>query len=85
MNNINNDPRLKNLSPIKQKLISEIANSSTSKPMEQMLPEIMQINQELSRRNIAFTKEESNLIMDILMEQASPDERRKIAMIRSMM
>lgn len=85
MNNINNDPRLRNLSPIKQKLIREIANSSTSKPMEQMLPEIMQINQELSRRNIAFTKEESNLIMDILMEQASPDERRKIAMIRSMM
>lgn len=85
MYNLNHDPRLKNLSPIKQKLIREIANSSTSKSMEQMLPEIMQINQELSRRNIAFTKEESNLIMDILMEQASPEDRRKIAMVRNMM
>lgn len=84
MNNINQDPRLNKLSPIKQRIIKEIAGSSTSKSMEEMLPEIMQINQELSKRNIAFTKEETDLIIDILMEQVSPAERKKFAIIRSM-
>ena len=50
--------------------------------MEQMLPQIMQLNRELQKRNLSFSKEESNLIMDIMMEQASPAERQKIAMFR---
>ena len=83
MNQFENDPRLKNLMPLKRQIILELANGSHNATREQMLPQIMQLNRELQKRNLSFSKEESNLIMDIMMEQASPAERRKIAMFRN--
>ncbi len=85
MNQFENDARFKNLAPLKRKIILELANGSSSKSIEQMLPEIMQLNRELQKRNLSFSKEESNLIMDIMMEQASPADKQKIAMLRSIM
>lgn len=83
MNQFENDPRLKNLMPLKRQIILELANGSHNATMEQMLPQIMQLNRELQKRNLSFSKEESNLIMDIMMEQASPAERQKIAMFHN--
>ena len=68
MNQFENDPRLKNLMPLKRQIILELANGSHNATMEQMLPQIMQLNRELQKRNLSFSKEESNLIMDIMME-----------------
>lgn len=85
MNQFENDARFKNLAPLKRKIILGLANGSSSKSIEQMLPEIMQLNRELQKRNLSFSKEESNLIMDIMMEQASPADKQKIAMLRSIM
>ena len=82
MNQFENDPRLKNLMPLKRQIILELANGSHNATMEQMFPQIMQLNRELQKRNLSFSKEESNLIMDIMMEQASPAERQ-IAMFRN--
>ena len=83
MNQFENDPRLKNLMPLKRQIILELANGSHNATMEQMFPQIMQLNRELQKRNLSFSKEESNLIMDIMMEQASPAERQKIARFRN--
>ena len=65
MNQFENDPRLKNLMPLKRQIILELANGSHNATMEQMLPQIMQLNRELQKRNLSFSKEESKLIMDI--------------------
>ena len=81
MNQFENDPRLKNLMPLKRQIILELANGSHNATMEQMFPQIMQLNRELQKRNLSFSKEESNLIMDIMMEQASPAERQKICLL----
>ena len=51
--------------------------------METMLPEIMKINNELNKRKLSFTREESQLIIDIMMENASPAEKQKIQMLKS--
>ena len=83
MNQFENDPRLKNIMPLKPKINLELDNASHKANMEHMHPQIMQINRELQKRNLSFSKEESNLIMDIMMEQASPAERQKIAMFRN--
>lgn len=85
MNSFDNDPRFNNLSPLKRKIILELAGGSESKSMEQLLPEIMQINRELQKRNLSFTKEETDLIIDIMLDFASPADKQKIAMLRSMM
>ena len=54
MNQFENDARFKNLAPLKRKIILELANGSSSKSIEQMLPEIMQLNRELQKRNLSF-------------------------------
>ena len=54
MNQFENDPRLKNLMPLKRQIILELANGSHNATMEQMLPQIMQLNRELQKRNLSF-------------------------------
>lgn len=52
---------------------------------EQMLPQLMEINQELKKRRLSFTREESDIVFDILTENMSPAEKQKLNMIRTMM
>ncbi len=85
MNSFDKDIRFNNLSPLKRRIITELAGSSENKPMEQLLPEIMQINRELQKRNLSFTKEETNLIIDIMLDSASPADKQKISMLKSML
>ena len=40
MNQFENDPRLKNLMPLKRQIILELANGSHNATMEQMLPPV---------------------------------------------
>ena len=83
MRNFENDPRLKNMSPIKRAIIGEIMTGRSNASMETMLPEIMKINNELNKRKLSFTREESQLIIDIMMENASPAEKQEIQMLKS--
>lgn len=85
MYDFEHDPRLGNIHPLKLQIIKQLANSSTNKSIEQMIPDMMRLNTELSKRKLPFTKNERDLLMDILAEQASPEDKRKIAMIRSIM
>ena len=78
-----NDPRLQSIDPMKLKIIMEISRQSKSKPLEQLLPEIMKINNELNRRNKSFTKSESDLLLEIIEESLSPAERQRFNMIKS--
>ena len=50
---------------------------------EVLLPQILQINQELKRRNLSFTKEESALLLEAMEESMSPAERQKFQIIKS--
>lgn len=77
------DPRLKNIDPIKLKVIMEIREQSKYKSMEELLPQIMKINQELNRRKMNFTKEESALLLDVIEETLSPAEKQKFNMLKS--
>lgn len=77
------DPRLKNIDPIKLKVIMEIREQSKYKSMEELLPQIMKINQELNRRKMNFTKEESALLLDVIEETLSPSEKKKFNMLKS--
>lgn len=76
---------LNNIDPIKLKIISEIKSKGKNMSANDMLPQIMKINSELQKRNMAFTKEESKLILDSLEENLSPSEKDKFKMIRSFM
>lgn len=85
MNNLNSNPKLKNLDPIKLKMIMQIMEGSKGKSMEEMLPQILKINNELKKRNMEFSKSESQLLIDSLMETMSPSEKKKLMMIKSLL
>jgi hypothetical protein len=74
-----------NLHPLKQQLIIELVQSSKNTPLEKMLPKIMSINQGLNKRNMSFTKEESQLLIDILKENMTPDQRQKVDMLMNLL
>lgn len=73
------------IDPVKMRIITEIQEKSKHMSMEQMLPQIMQINQELKKRNISFTKEESEILLSSIEKNLSEDDRKKFNIIRSMM
>lgn len=82
LSNISNNPRLQNISPLKLKIINEIAEKSKGKSIEDMLPQIMKINQELQSRNISFSKEETALLMDVIEETLPPKDKAKFNMLK---
>jgi len=86
-NNLNIDftqnPRLRNIDPLKLKIINEIQRKSKNRSIEELLPEIMKINQELTRRNMSFSKEETTVLLDVIEENLSPEEKQRFAMLKS--
>ena len=74
-------PEFKKLNPLKQQIIKEVAGNSQNASIESMLPKIISINQELSKRNLNFTKSETALLINVLKEGMSPAEQKKIDML----
>lgn len=92
--NYNNQPdnldflhnqRLNGIDPVKLKIIMEIREKSKNKSIEELLPEIMKINQELNRRNMNFSKDETSVLMDVIEESLSPAERQRFNMLKGFM
>ncbi len=79
---ISNDPRLRNVHPLKLKIIREIAEKSKGRSIEEMLPQIMQVNKELQARNISFSKEETALLLDVIEETLPPKDKAKFNMLK---
>lgn len=76
-----NTPEFQKLNPLKQQIIKEVANNSKNASIESMLPKIMSINKELSKRNLNFTKSETALLINILKEGMTPAEQQKVDML----
>ena len=92
--NYNNQPdnldflhnqRLSGIDPVKLKIIMEIREKSKNKSIEELLPEIMKINQELNRRNMNFSKDETSVLIDVIEESLSPAERQRFNMLKGFM
>lgn len=83
--NLQNDPRLKNMHPLKMEILLRLSNSQSTMTPEQMLPQLMEINKELQKRDLSFSRSESEIVLDVLSEGMSPQEKQKINMIKSML
>lgn len=74
-------PEFKRLHPVKQEIIREVLKNNQQISADKMLPKILSINKELSKRNLNFTKDETTLLIDIMKETMSPAERQKVDML----
>ena len=84
-NSFDNNPKLRDVDPIKLKILTEIKERSKGKSIEELLPEIMKIHQEMNRRNMSFSKTETQILLDAIEESISPEERPKFNMLKGFM
>jgi hypothetical protein len=80
-----NNPRLKNIDPRKLTILLELMKEAEGKPMDKMLPLLMQTNKKLQQQNLNFTKDESDIMIDLLTKNMTPKEKQQFEMIKMMM
>lgn len=80
-----NNPKLKNIDPRKMTIFLELMKEADGKPMEQLVPLLMNANKKLQQQNMAFSKDESEVLMDIITKNLSAKEKQQFEMIRKFM
>ena len=55
------------------------------KPMEQLFPLIMSTNKKLQDQNLTFTKDENEMMIDILTRNMTGKQKKQFEMIKAMM
>ena len=84
-NSWTNNPKLRNLDPRKLAILKELMKQAEGKSMEQLIPLLIATNKRLSQQNLSFTREESELMLEVLTKNMSPKERAQFEMIKKIM
>lgn len=80
-----NNPKLKNVDPRKLAILLEVAKEAEGKPMDKLIPLLINANKRVQQQNMNFSKEESEIMIDILTKNMSPQEKMQFEMIKRMM
>lgn len=80
-----NNPKLKNIDPRKLAILFELMKEAEGKQMDQLVPLLMNTNKRLQQQNLAFSKDESDLMLEILTKNMTPKEKAQFEMIKKMM
>lgn len=78
MNDWMNNPAMKNIDPIKLELIKTVASKTSGKSGKELAPIMMALISGANKQGIRFTPEEMTLILDILKDGKSKEEREQI-------
>lgn len=79
------NPALSNLSPEKLNFLMNFANAKKPVKMQEMLPFLMTSMNQAKKDNIQFTSSESDLLIEILKQNLSPEESHKVDMMMRIM
>jgi hypothetical protein len=79
------NPKLKNVDPRKLAILLDLVKAAEGKPMDKLMPLIMDTNKKLKEQDLTFNKDESDIMIDILTKNMSPKEKMQFEMIRKMM
>lgn len=78
------DPRLKNISPERLRLLSEMAEQLKQAPQNQKMAVFMSIQQKAKTSGVMFTDAERDLMVSVLTENMTQEERAKVQMIQKL-
>jgi hypothetical protein len=81
----NNNPRLKNVDPRKLSILMDLIKEAEGKPMDKLVPLLMNTNKKLQQQNMTFSKDESDIMMEIISKNMSPKEKQQFEMIKMIM
>lgn len=74
-----------NIDPRKMALINEFKKMSANKSSSEMLPLLLAITRKSQSMGLSFTNEETKLIIDAMMSEASPAQKQQINMMLNLM
>lgn len=80
-----NNPKLNNIDPRKLAILMEVMKEAEGKPMDKLIPLIMQTNKRLQQQNLTFTKDESDVMLELMTKNMTPKERQQFEMFKTMM
>ena len=80
-----NNPECNNLSPEKLAFLMNFANAKKPTQMQEMMPFLMSSMQQAKKENIQFSQSESDLLINLLKQNLSPQEAHKVDMMLRIM
>ncbi len=80
-----NNTRMKNIDPRKLAILIELMKEAEGKSMDKLLPLIMNTNKKLQDQDLSFTKDESELMIEILTKNMSSKDKAQFEMLRKLM
>jgi hypothetical protein len=69
----------------KMALINEFGRLSKGKSNQEILPLLLAISKKAQSMGLSFTKEESGRIIEVLMQDATPEQKQQINMMLNLM
>lgn len=78
MNEWMNNPKLKNIDPVKLELLRRTAAQTQGKSGKDIVPIMMALITSANKKGMKFSTEEISLILDILKEGKSKEEQMQI-------
>lgn len=75
------DPRTASVPPEKLQFIKSFVDANQQKSPEEMLPQIMQLSSQMKSQGLSFEKNEMELLLDIMKESMTPEEKQQIDMV----
>lgn len=79
-----NNPAVRKIDVRKLSVLMALVNQAEGKQINEMIPIIMSANNHLKAMGLAFTKDEVNLIFDILKKDMSEEELESFNRLNSM-
>lgn len=79
-----NNPLLKDIDPVKLQILTSLANEAGTKKSSELMPFFMSAMNQANEKGVNFTSPEKELLTDILLQQLSPQERKKAETIIKM-
>ncbi len=77
-------PALKNLDPVKMEAIRMVAEETRGKSSRELAPIMMALITSANKRGIRFTRQETNLIIEIMKEGKTQQEKDQLDQMFSM-
>ncbi len=84
-NLFDNNPMLQNMSPEKLQFLMNFANSKKPNSMQEMMPFLLSFINSAQSKNIQFSNNETDLLINILKQNMTPEEASKADKIVQMM
>lgn len=72
----------KTMHPVKIKIMKDLAAKMEGKKVQQAAPYLMEAMNELNRHGLTFTPQESSVLIEILSQDMSPQDKAKVEMMR---